>query len=312
MKRILLKLLCAVLCVCLLCSSLCGCSLLDRLMGDIKDRTEEPPKATHTLAETTDFYAEPDWDSPVVATYYAGSEVAYDETVQFDGAIWARTDSGWFVLEGSRPSPVEILDSYEVNTRVYATDSIPIYELPATYSEAIARAEPGVLLEISEIAETAEGTWGFAAVGWVNMRGVYEEGHIGAHYCFGVTREDSVAFCDLPGWQATEAVIVGSGMRLEILEQIFISGSWWGYTSDGWVCMDQVYEEGTLGKRNCTVMVIDKTPLNVRLAPGTDNEVLTTLRYGEYVQILEQVKRNGKYWGYTGMGWIYMDLTEIQ
>ena len=312
MKRILLKLLCAVLCVCLLCSSLCGCSLLDRLMGGIKDRTEEPPKATHTLAETTDFYAEPAWDAPVVATYYAGSEVAYDETVQFDGAIWARTDSGWFVLEGSRPSPVEILGSYEVDTRVYATDSIPIYELPATYSEAIFRAEPGVLLEISEVAETAEGTWGFAAVGWVNMRSVYEEGHIGAHYCFGVTREDSVAFCDLPGWQATEAVIVESGMRFEILEQIFISGSWWGYTSDGWVCMDQVYEEGTLGKRNCTVMVIDKTPLNVRVAPGTDNDILTTLRYGEYVQILEQVKRNGKYWGYTGTGWIYMDLTEIQ
>lgn len=312
MKKLFLKLLCAVLCICLLCSCLCGCSLLSNLLGGRTGNTEAPPKATCTLIETTDFYAEPDWDAPVVATYYAGSEVAYDEMVEHDGAVWARTDNGWFVLQGTRPSPVDILDSYAVDVWAYATDSIPIYELPATYSEAITRAEPGVLLEISEIAETAEGTWGFAAIGWVNMQGVYEQGAIGDHHCFGVTREDDVAFCDLPGWQATEVLLVEAGMRFEILEQIFINGSWWGYTTDGWVCMDQVYEEGTLGKRNCTVMVIDKTPLNVRLAPGTDNEVLTTLRYGEYVQILEQVKRNGKYWGYTGVGWIYMDLTEIQ
>lgn len=312
MKKLFLKLLCAVLCICILCSCLCGCSLLDSLLSGVTNKTEEPPKATRTLTETTDFYAEPDWDAPVIATYYAGSEVAYDETVERDGAIWARTDSGWFVLEGTRPSPVDILDSHIVNTRVYATDSIPIYTLPATYSEAISRAAPGDLLKVSEIAETAEGTWGMTGVGWINMRSVYEEGQIGTNYCFGVTREDSVAFYNLPGWQASAATIAESGMRFEILEQIFIYGSWWGYTTNGWVCMDQVYEEGTLGKRNCTVKVIDKTPLNVRLAPGTDNEILTTLRYGEYVQILEQVKRNGKYWGYTGVGWIYMDLTEIQ
>lgn len=312
MKKLFLKLLSVVLCICILCSCLCGCSLLGSLLGGVTNNTEAPPKATRTLTETTDFYAEPDWNAPVVATYYAGSEIAYDETVEHDGAVWARTDNGWFVLEGSRPSPVDIHNLYTVDVRTYATDSIPIYEQPATFSDALSRAEPGDLLEISQIAETAEGTWGFAAIGWVNMSSVYEEGTIGDHYCFGVTREDSVAFCDLPGRQASPATIVESGIRFEILEQIFINGSWWGYAADGWVCMDQVYEEGTQGKRSCTAMVIDSTPLNVRLAPGTDNEILTTLRYGEYVTILEQVKRNGKYWGYTGIGWIYMELTEIQ
>ena len=76
--------------------------------------------------------------------------------------------------------------------------------------------------------------------------------------------------------------------------------------------MESVYVEGTEGQRPCYVMVIDSTPLNVRLAPGTDNEVLDQLHYGDYVDILERVERNGNDWGYTGEGWIFMDLTEIQ
>lgn len=312
MKRLFPKVFCAVLCIALLGTCLWGCSLPEDLLNRVTDQDREAPKATRTLTETTDFYAEPDWDAPVIATYYAGSEVAYDETVELDGAIWARTDSGWFVLEGTRPSPVEILDAYTVNTRVYAIESIPVYALPATFSETVYRAAAGDMLEISEIAETAEGTWGYSGVGWVNLRSVYEEGHIGIRHGYGVTREDSVAFYGLPGWQADNGTVADSGIRFEILEQLLVDGVWWGYTTEGWVCMDQVYEEGTVGKRSCTVMVIDKTPLNVRLAPGTENEVLETLLYGEYVQILEQVKRNGKYWGYTGVGWIYMDLTEIR
>ena len=42
------------------------------------------------------------------------------------------------------------------------------------------------------------------------------------------------------------------------------------------------------------------------------DEVLDQLHYGDYVDILERVERNGNDWGYTGEGWIFMDLTEIQ
>lgn len=325
MKKFTLRFFCLLLCVSLICTGLCGCSLLEKLIDlpeiSLPTRGEEASaKQQFTLSITTEFYAEPSWDAPVVATLDAGTTVYYDQVMTLDGVTWAQAAEGWFTLDGSLPGPkVEIYTQYFVNNyRAFPYDSIPIYEEPATFSVAVARAEPDTLLEISEIAETAEGEWGFVAVGWVNMHNVYVEGSFradgtrGYHSGFGVIRDEDALFCDLPNWQATDLYSADTGFRFEIYEQIFMGGAWWAYTPHGWICMDYVYEEGTVGNRPCTAMVIDKTPLNVRLAPGTDNEVLTTLRYGDYVDILERVKRNGKDWGFTGTGWIYMDLTEIQ
>ncbi len=325
MKKLFLRVFCLLLCLGMLCSCLCGCSLLEKFIDlpeiSLPTREEEAPaEQQFTLPITTEFYAEPSWDAPVVSIQKAGTTVSYSQTVTLDGVTWAQTSEGWFALDGSRPGPkVEIYSQYFVNnTRAFPYDSIPIYDQPASFSDVLGRADPGDLLEISEMAETAEGTWGFAAVGWVNMQNVYVEGSFradgsrGYHSGFGVVREENVAFCDLPNWQSSNLVFADSGFRFEIYEQIFISGSWWAYTPHGWVCMDFIYEEGTVGTRPCTAMVIDKTPLNVRVAPGTDNEILTTLRYGDYVRILERIERNGKDWGFTGTGWIYMDLTEIQ
>jgi len=308
MKKLSLRFFCLLLCLCMVCSCLCGCSILEKILNKVTANTL-------VLEETTEFYLDPQWDSFVLTTREAGYEVTIEETLESDGAVWALTEDGWFVLEGTRPAPqIVIRDSYYVSScRAFPYDSLPIYKEPATFSQAIARVEPGQLLEISEIAETAEGTWGFAAVGWVNMQNVYVEGSLtGTHQGFGVVREENVAFSDLPDYQSTIVVFADPGFRFQIYEQIFINGTWWAYTPHGWVCMDFVYEEGTVGTRPCKAMVIDKTPLNVRLAPGTDNEILSTLRYGDYVQILERVERNGKDWGFTGKGWIYMDLTEIQ
>ena len=320
MKKLTLRVLCLLLCLGLICTGLCGCSLLEKFIDlpEISLPTKEetaPAEQSFTLPITTEFYAEPSWDAPVVAILKAGSTVSYSQVVTISGVTWAQTDQGWFAMEGTRPAPeVEIFSQYFVyNTRAFPYDSIPVYDQPASFSNVLGRAEPGDLLEITEMAETPEGTWGFASLGWVNMQNVYVESHVaGLHHGFGVVREMDVAFSDLPNWQSTAAEYADAGFRFEIYEQIFIDGSWWAFTPYGWVCMDYVYEEGTVGTRPCKAMVIDKTPLNVRLAPGTDNKILSTLRYGDYVQILERVTCNGKDWGFTGKGWIYMDLTEIQ
>ncbi len=311
MKKLSLRIFCLLLCLGMVLTCLCGCGKLADLLDELKKPAEQQ-KETLLLDGATDFYAQPNWDAPIVATYYAGYEVVCHQTLEQNGTVWVQADEGWFVLHGTRPVRVEILNRESCNILGYSIDSIPMYDEPATYCTMVARVEPGELLEITEIAETAEGPWGMTAVGWVNMDSVYQEGTVGSHHCFGVTKENNVSFCDMPGWQATDVELVASGMRFEILEQIFIGDSWWGYTSSGWVCMDSIYQEGTQGEHACLTKVIDKTPLNVRLAPGTDNEILNKLRYGDYVHILEQVDRDGSAWGYTGEGWIFMDLTEIQ
>lgn len=307
MKKRILKLT-ALLCALLLTISLCGCSLLD--LSALKKPGKQNSTA-YILSETTDFYAGPSWDTQVVATFQAGQTVTYDETfATADGLEWAHTEQGWFCLNGSKP---EIpADYYGLSRDGFMCQTATVYEEPFFSASQTGQLSAGSPVFISQVAETGEGSWGQAETGWVLMNCVYLTGDQGQHHGYGVSLEDTVTFYSRPGVQSHATTVSGTDTRFEILEQIEIDGVWYGYTANGWVCMDSVYVEGATGLRSCTAMVIDSTPLNVRSGPGTDFDKLDKLYYGDYVEILERVERDGSDWGYTGTGWIFMDLTEVQ
>lgn len=314
MKKTIAKLLAILLCAVLLGSTLSGCGLLKRFGISLPElpfgnKTEKPSNTQYTLSQATDFYAQPDWDSQLLATYYAGYAVTYTSVVTVDGCTWAQAEEGWFVLDGTKPD--QILNAYDVDKKGFATEATVTYDAPSVTSAAYDRLAAGAPVQISQIVETEKGFWVDTNCGWVSLDNIYIAGETGQHHGYGVCREN-VSFFSAPGVQSDVTATANSGTRFEILEQIQIDNYRYGYTADGWVFMESVYVEGTEGQRPCYVMVIDSTPLNVRLAPGTDNEVLDQLHYGDYVDILERVERNGNDWGYTGEGWIFMDLTQVQ
>lgn len=314
MKKHITKLLAILLCAVLLGSTLSGCGLLERFGITLPDlpfgnKTESPARTEFTLSQATDFYAEPSWDSQLLATYYEGYTVTYETVVTIDGCTWAQAEEGWFVLEGSRP--MDVINIYDVDMEGYAIHHLYTFEGPFYTSDEYSQVAVGSYLHIFQVAETFEGVWANTEFGWVSMDSLYIPGEPGPNAGYGVTRAD-VTFFSRPGVQSNITAQLESGMRFEIYAQIEMSGYWWGHTEHGWVAMDNVYVEGTQGLRPCYVMVIDSTPLNVRIGPGTDYDKLSKLYYGDYVDILERVERNGSDWGYTGEGWIFMDLTEIQ
>lgn len=314
MKKPITKLLALVLCAVLLGSILSGCGLLDQIGKFLPElpfgnKTESPTSTEFTLSQATDFYAEPNWDSTLLATYYEGYTVTYTTVVTLDGCTWAQAEEGWFVLDGSRP--LDVINIYDVEMEGYACRHLYTFDAPASTADAYSQVAVGSALYIFQVAETFDGVWANTEFGWVSMDGLYIPGEPGPNAGYGVTRTD-VTCLSRPGVQSNVTDQLASGMRFEVYAQIEIDGYWWGHTEYGWVAMDDVYVEGTEGLRPCYVMVIDSTPLNVRLGPGTDYEKLSKLHYGDYVQILERVERNGSDWGYTGEGWIFMDLTEIQ
>lgn len=310
MKKHFTRALALILCMVLLCCTLSGCSGLIEKLSELDFLKKHLSKGTeYILPEKTDFYAAPSWDSPVVATFYEGTAVTYTNTVIDNDTTWAQTEQGWFPLEGTKP--VIFLNRYDVNKKGFATEALVTYDTPALSAAQYDRLTAGTPVQIAQIAETQEGFWAETDRGWAPLGSIYVAGETGRNPGYGVSREE-VVFLSAPGVQSNLVKTLESGMRFEILEQIQIDGYWYGYSDGGWVSMNSVYVEGTEGQRPCYAMVIDSTPLNVRIAPGTDNQVLTQLHYGDYVTILEQVKRDGKDWGYTGEGWIFMDLTEIQ
>lgn len=314
MKKHITKLLAILLCAVLLGSTLSGCGLLDQIGKFLPElpfgnKAENTARAEYTLSQATDFYAEPSWDSALLATYYEGYTVTYETVVTIDGCTWAQAEEGWFALDGTKPD--QILNAYDVNEQGFATEVTVTYTTPSASSSMYDRLAAGAPVQVSQVVETKNGFWAETDFGWAPLDSIYIVGETGQHHGYGVCREN-VSFFSAPGVQSDINATADSGTRFEILEQIQIGSYWYGYTAKGWVFMESVYVEGTEGLRPCYVMVIDSTPLNVRLAPGTDNEVLNKLHYGDYVDILERVERNGSDWGYTGEGWIFMDLTEIQ
>lgn len=315
MKKYIWKITALVFCAAMLSVSLCGCGLLDQIGKFLPDllggKSEAPTEQVFTLTNATDFYAAPSWDAPVVATFYAGYEVTYDEVVPgTDGVEWAHCEEGWFCLNGSKPVPV--VDYYGLGRDGILRYDAAVYAEPFLSSEQVDLVAAGTPVYVDQVAESSDGTWGQIEGGWVLMGNIYLTGDRGELQGFAVSRESTAVFYSRPGVQSHTTAATGTDTRFEVLDQIEIDGSWYGYTENGWVNMADVYVEGTAGLYPCRVMVIDSTPLNVRSGPGTDFSKLDKLYYGDYVDILERVERNGSDWGYTGTGWIFMDLTEIQ
>lgn len=316
MKKYIWKMIALALCAAMLSASLCGCGLLDQVGKFLPDfslggKDEAPTEQVYTLTDATDFYAAPSWDAPVQVTFYAGYTVTYDETVTIsDGTRWAHTEEGWFCLDGNKTAPV--VDYYFVNRDGFLRRNVEVYAQPFFSADQVDHVTAGTPVYVDQIAETEEGTWGQVEYGWVLLSDIYLTGDRGELQGIAVSRNDTAVFYTRPGVQSSTTTVSGADTRFEVLDQIEIDGYWYGYTDRGWVIMDDVYLEGTEGRRSCRVMVIDSTPLNVRTGPGTDFGKITKLYYGDYVDILEQVTRNGSDWGYTGEGWIFMELTQVQ
>ena len=88
---------------------------------------------------------------------------------------------------------------------------------------------------------------------------------------------------------------------------IYARNGKWGQTKDGWISMDYVYVDGTVGNMNSEKGTLTGDYVNVRKGPGTEYGVARTTRKGDRVTILHKVTINGKDWGCMADGWICLD-----
>ena len=92
---------------------------------------------------------------------------------------------------------------------------------------------------------------------------------------------------------------------------IYARNGKWGQTKDGWISMDFVYVDGTVGNMKNEKGTLTGDYVNIRSGPGTQYEAIRTTRKGDRVTILHKVTINGKDWGCTSEGWISMDYVML-
>lgn len=190
----------------------------------------------------------------------------------------------------------------------FAMEDLELLDAASANGNVIGTLGAGSVVEIYQTRDL----WGQTEDGWVLFEKVYLPGHMGKNAGWCYTLESYMACYSEPSFSSTRMLDIKSQQRIKLYEVISISGVQWGYTENGWLCLDDVYIEGTKGAGACVVKVIDKTPLNVRVGPSTKYDVIRALDVGSTVEVLDQVHNGTDYWGFVGDGWIYMGLVEVQ
>lgn len=183
--------------------------------------------------------------------------------------------------------------------------------------DQVTQLSPGTQVYVGKTVYADQALWGQTEQGWICLDDVYFVEEEGENPGYAVVREQGAEVCDvILGFRNTRKSLE-FGQRLTVQEQLETNnGERWIYASGGWINGADVYVEGTVGNRACTGVIQDPTgtPLNIRSGPGTDFEKRGTLANGTYVEVLEQLKRKNKDWGYVEVngvsGWIFMDYVD--
>ena len=121
-----------------------------------------------------------------------------------------------------------------------------------------------------------------------------------------------------PGTGYSRVKTLTPGTSVTIYETKTVSGVKWGRIgTDRWVCMDyitmdddEVYYDEDYETGYATVS--SSTLLNVRAGAGTGYRVVTRLKPGTEVEILEQKYTGYTWWGRIDEGWVCMDYIEME
>lgn len=169
------------------------------------------------------------------------------------------------------------------------------------------------------ILETSNG-WARTDKGWVSLSYVYVDGEVGANAAYGTVTATQLNVRSGPGTNYDKVKSLNLNDRVQVLQQIKVGGTNWGYVSGGWVSMDYISLDGstgntttggTTGGTGTGTGVVTGSAVNIRAGAGTSYQVVGTKSAGDIVTILETATAEGYTWGRIDIGWICMNYVRM-
>ena len=255
----------------------------------------------------------------VKGTYNKGTVVTILETKNG----WGRTDKGWISMQyvktdsttGTNNNTNTNNNTTTNNNNTTTTQDGNTYFITASELNIRQSAVNGAVIgsyvagDKVVVNETSNG-WGKTDKGWISMQYAYKTGSNGTNGCKGIVTGDTLNVRSGPGTGYGQVESLKYGTRVEILQRITIGNTTWGCIKNGWISMDYVYVDGTVGEGGGAA-IITGDQLNIRSGPGTNYASVGTLNSGDEVNILAQCTINGKIWGCISKGWISMDYVGV-
>lgn len=174
------------------------------------------------------------------------------------------------------------------------------------------------------ILETSNG-WARTDKGWVSLSYVYVDGEVGTNSAYGTVTATQLNVRTGPGTNYDKVKSLNLNDHVQILEQIKVGTTTWGYTSGGWVSMDYIALDGstggtitgggttggTTGGTGTGTGVVTGSAVNIRAGAGTSYQIVASKSAGDVVTILETCTAEGYTWGRTDIGWICMNYVRM-
>lgn len=203
----------------------------------------------------------------------------------------------------SEPAPTFSTDPNEIRYGIVKSDSASLYDSPSQASGRIGSLNYGERVPIYIINKG----WVYTPDGWTQQSNFYIEGHTGENPVgTGTVTGTDVNLRAGPGRSYDILGQHNTGDQLQILEEFFHDNLWWGFTGSGWICMDYVYVNGTASEK-CGTGVVTGDVVNIRTGPGTQHEIVGTVKEGDVLQIYHYITVKGVKWCCIDRGWVCMD-----
>lgn len=253
-----------------------------------------------------------------------GTKVSIYQTTTVGSYKWGRIDSGWICM-----AYVELdsssggSDSDEtVSGKVTGATTLNVRSGPGTSYSRVDSLAKGTKVTIYERTTKAGTQWGrIGSDRWVCMSYVtLTDESSGSTTTDGdkakVTGATTLNVRSGPGTSYNRVKYLTKGASITIYEYSTTNGQRWGRIgTNQWVCMEYVTVDGSSNSSSTgetgTGTVSCKTSLNVRTGAGTNYSLAARLAPGTTVDILEQTKVNGRWWGRTSQGWVCMDYISM-
>lgn len=318
-----------------------GLNLVDPDPTDGSEPTETQPtepqedESTAYAVGQANILNRPGPDGTIIGYLSDGDRVEILEVETMYDVEWAMIREGWVAMENlrrasaadatepSEPDTTEPEETQPEETQpqqggddnkptgdktmgVVTASELNIRKEASTNSEKVGSYKYGDRIAILEI----KNGWGRTDKGWISMTYVYQDGTTGANACKGIVTGTQLNVRSGPGTNYDKVASYDFGTRVNVLHTIKVGDTTWGCTKDGWIAMGYVYVDGTKGENGGTGTMTGDG-VNIRSGPGTNYDSVGSLNKGTTVEILHQVKIDGRTWGCISKGWIAMEFVDM-
>lgn len=222
---------------------------------------------------------------------------------------------------------------------VRVNDLLRIRSGPGTTYSTVGYLFKGNQIEILEQKTVGSTVWGRITRGWVSMDYIVTDnldidetispdgeqawetepeketvdavGKIEATAIKGKIKADALRIRSSAG---TTNSIVGFYYQNDIVvvsEKVLVGSVYWGKTNKGWINMDYVLADSSIGESMSPdegdTMTVIADCLRIRKKAGTDQKIAALLYYGDTVTVFETKDVDGTVWGRVDKGWICME-----